>query len=254
MKPIHLLAGLLCPAAIALDLAVLSSFSNSYVEPLSVFLGLSLGQLALLAMWCVLGSGWLPVRLATLAGVALLLSRPLSQLTSGSWPHWFTLQCLFATSIAGLILAGRATNWLHGATPSPNGEEGSSEARRHQFSLAGLFSLLTATGMVLGIGGTCRSRFTTKPHSGPHCVPVDRGNDRGLGGRSVVTISATAAADRMRCRRLGYVSNRLWVWPVVLHWHCRGTGTLHLHEPVGPSHMPNALHSGRAPRTGSSLT
>ena len=52
MKPIHLLAGMFGVFVILLDLVVLTGFESGYDTPLMLFVGLALGQLALLACWC----------------------------------------------------------------------------------------------------------------------------------------------------------------------------------------------------------
>ncbi len=156
MRPIHLTAGLLCIAAICVDSVVWTRFQVEYTTPLMLWLGLMFGQLALLATWCARGRLWLPIRLATLAAAAWVASRLLSHVTAGSWTHWFTLQCLYATSLAGIVFCGDLLGWQRAAAAGAGGGTAgrSDNSHRWRYSVAGLMSLLTVTGMALGVGRT----------------------------------------------------------------------------------------------------
>ena len=107
MKPIHFIAALFAITVGLLDLVVLTGFRSSYTTPLMLFAGLALGQLALLAFWCVLGGGMGLVRLLAALAAAAGLSHPMARVTGDSWPQWFTLFLLFTACTAGSIALAR---------------------------------------------------------------------------------------------------------------------------------------------------
>ncbi len=148
----HFLASLFGILIVLLDGCVVTRFRASYDTPLMLYLGLVVGQLALLAFWCVMARGILTARLlATLVAIALL-SQPLGRVTGGNWAEWFTLLCLFTACTGGVV---RVTQWcgfrpqildlpkpVCAAPPNP---------RRAQFSLGGLLSITTFVALGLGL-------------------------------------------------------------------------------------------------------
>ncbi len=152
MNTSHLMSGLLVLAAILLDLVVLTGFDTGYEIPLMLFLGLALGQLALLAYWCAQGKRtWAP-RLLAVVAAAMLLSRPLGRVTAGEASEWFWLLSLFVACVGSTTRVAirraecrrvRAPERL--ATSQP-------VRRRTQFSLGSLLALMTVVGLGLGYG------------------------------------------------------------------------------------------------------
>ena len=152
MKPIHLLACLLATFFAVLDLVALTGFRSSYDTPLMIFTGLAMGQLALLAIWCVLGTGSWPARMVvTLAGVAWL-SYPLGKVTGHSGSEWFIVLCLIALGTGVAIWMGRLFGIGPGVGRASGGAQVSQAPKRFsQFSLGGLLSLMTVVALVLGL-------------------------------------------------------------------------------------------------------
>jgi hypothetical protein len=153
MKPTHLLAGLSLSAACLLDVAVATAL-ETYPDPaLMVFLGLAFGQLALLGIWTVLGTvAWL-LRVLTMVAAAALLSGPIAAVTAGGWSEWFTILCLFCGAVVLLVSAFRCWG-LAFSTRGSDEEDTPARCRLActQYSLGGILSVMTAIGLVLGLG------------------------------------------------------------------------------------------------------
>ncbi len=153
MKPAHLLAVLFGLAAALLDLAVVTGFRGSYHVPLMLLLGLACGQLALLAFWCATGYRTWLWRLMVAIAAAAIFSRLLGQRTAGTPAEWFLLLCLFVGCLA-LALRFALRNRPHSGVHDP-GNTHPGQSRRHphlRFSLGGLLSLMTAVGLIFGLG------------------------------------------------------------------------------------------------------
>jgi hypothetical protein len=152
MKPTHLLAGLLMLAALLVDLVLVSHLETAPDTAFLLLWGVACGQLALLAMWSVLGAtAWL-IRLLAVLAVAAFLSAPLAAATHGRWSEWFLVLCLFA-GLVGLPLVLARWSGLCARVTSEDGSRGerTERLRRCQYSLGGLWSLLTTVGLLCGM-------------------------------------------------------------------------------------------------------
>lgn len=152
MKPGHLLAGLLTIAALLLDVALAQHLRAAPQGTLVLLLGAACGQLALLSVWCVWGgAAWLVRWLAVLAA-ASLLSVPLAAATPGLWTEWFGVLCLFALLVATSLAVARWSG-LDVVRASAEDRACATGQRLHscQYSLGGLLSLTTATGIACAL-------------------------------------------------------------------------------------------------------
>ena len=152
MKPTHLLAGLMALATLLLDQVVATQLCLRPDPALMLLLGLAFGQLALLAMWSVLGSTpWL-LRLLAVAAVAALLSGPFASATAGRWSEWFLVLGLFSAAVALPTLVYR---WAGLCASEIEVESQRSAKHRnlqyYQFTVGGVLSLMTAVGVLLGL-------------------------------------------------------------------------------------------------------
>ena len=152
MKSTHLLAALFGITSALLDLTVATRFEIGCSTPIMLFLGLALGQLALLAFWCVLaGRDWLP-RIAVLLAAAVFLGRPLSGITAAGWAQWSSLLGVFATCVAAPILLARCI----GVGPFRVHRDGKPHPRRRfrlpaRYSLSSLLSVMSLVAVILGL-------------------------------------------------------------------------------------------------------
>ncbi|MHB8971740.1 MAG: hypothetical protein ACYC3X_01790 [Pirellulaceae bacterium] len=152
MKSTNLLAGLLMVAAVLLDLVLASRLQTAPDTALLLLWGVACGQLALLALWSVLGTtGWL-IRLLAVLAAAAFLSAPLSAATPGRWSEWFLVLCLFAGLVGlPLVLARWSGLCARVTTAGDLCGEPAERLRRCQYSLGGLWSLLTTVGLLCGL-------------------------------------------------------------------------------------------------------
>jgi len=128
------MAILLC-VAMGLADAALAVHAQSTVTPAFVMLaGMTFGQLTLLAVWCVSGSGaWIVRVLATLPAVAGLAAL-VAPATAASRSGWFV-----ALGAYWLI----ATLGMWGITATTRQLRAESQRGRWQYSLSGLLSVIT---------------------------------------------------------------------------------------------------------------
>ncbi len=113
MRHFHLLAMLLC-VSLGLADAVLAVQLESASSPVFLLLtGMTFGQLALLAIWCVLGTGPWPLRALAALPVAAGLSAPLASVTAACQSDWFVALGSFWLAVT-LVLIG----WQAGAGPA----------------------------------------------------------------------------------------------------------------------------------------
>lgn len=150
MKASQLLAGLYVLASILIDLVVAVQLDSDTPFSEVLWIGLSFGQLALLALWCLRGPGPRPVRwLAALAGaggIALVWSsvhgHPANQ--------WLAALCLFMTIVAGstTLLLGRM-RWV---MSRPDRHPPRVIGRKPlQWSVGGLLALMTSIAIGLSL-------------------------------------------------------------------------------------------------------
>ncbi len=150
----HFLVGLFGVFAVLLDLLVVTGFRSGYETPLMLYIGLAMGQLALLAFWCVSTCGIRTTRLLITLTAAALLSQPLGRVTGASWAEWFTLYCLFTASTGSLLLIASWCGVRPRILDTPSATitiTKRGQRRFSQFSLGGLLSLMTLVAVGLGI-------------------------------------------------------------------------------------------------------
>lgn len=153
MKTTHLLAGLLTIAAVLVDL-VLASRLKSHPDAAFMWLwGVACGQLALLAVWNVWGSAAWLCRLLGVLAAAAWIGWPLADATSGRWAEWYSLLCLFMVAVSGPLYVARARGWRLCVPTAEGSSSPPSRAHWTQFSVGDLLSLMTLTGLVLGLRG-----------------------------------------------------------------------------------------------------
>ncbi len=156
MRSSTILLPLLIITSLAVDLALVGSLAAEAKWPalsVAVVLGLAAGQINLVTLWGVLGSGHLPWRITALLvvpigwGFALAASAP--NIKSGydvvaKWEVHFLTQTVLLASILVLIrLSGAVLRLGDLATDLP--------LRRMQFTLRYLFAWLTSTAISLSV-------------------------------------------------------------------------------------------------------
>jgi hypothetical protein len=87
----------------------------------------------------------------TVWAAAAWISWPLAEATSGRWAEWFLLLILYALCVSVPFYLARANGWRWQTDGVRRSIDRTTSTWRARFSLADLLSLLTLTGLVLGL-------------------------------------------------------------------------------------------------------
>jgi hypothetical protein len=142
MRSIHLIAILLCVAMGVADAALAVHVESSVTPAFVMLAGMTFGQLTLLAVWCVSGTGpWVVRVLATLSAVAGLAAL-LAPATAASRSGWFV-------ALGAYWLIATLGMWgIAATTRKPRQESGRA---RLQYSLSSLLSVTTLLSVLLAM-------------------------------------------------------------------------------------------------------
>ena len=154
LRAAQLLVGLFTTALLLTDVVVVEQLNSAVAVPSVIYLGLTFGQLALAAIWCVRGrSFWLLRWVATLM-LACGLARGWTRVTYAGWDQWLAVLLLYTVIVAlgckGAPLIAGAVRRFGALTGSCSA--GSIVPRWSRWSLGGMLSVMTCAGIVLGPG------------------------------------------------------------------------------------------------------
>jgi len=213
-------AGQFAVACLLLDAAIAARLDGAAVSLTVVYLGLTSGQLALAATWCVRGRlPWL-VRWTATGLCAVFLASGWARVTYATVNQWSAVLCLY---LIGVAITWKVVGYALGSVPQA-GEPARMHANRSRhhdrsrWSLGGMLSVMTCVGIVLGPG-----RWLTFPW--PYA-----GNIAGLfSALIVVAVVSTWAmtATPRQVTRFGMIGGvsilagllMAWVDPSFTAWH-----------------------------------
>jgi hypothetical protein len=151
MVAIHLLGSLLA-ILLGLGSAIALRSAEAYPHPsAAILLGLTLGEVGLVATWSACARRSWMARAAIAWASAALAAWPLSLCSGPSWSAWAGLLLVYCLTIAAVwkLLLAAGYRWSGLAEAAPAAPD---RLQPHQFSLAWLMQAMTACALALGIG------------------------------------------------------------------------------------------------------
>jgi len=152
------MAALRLLSVLVITLLVLSDFAaargaEAYPDPRGViFVGLVLGELALVATWCACARRSWILRVAIAWACAAGAAWPLAMFSAPSWSAWMGLLLVYSAVIAAGWKVLLSSGWQWNVAGSALAGFHKNNLRPRQISLAWIMEAMTALSLALGVG------------------------------------------------------------------------------------------------------